>query len=289
MSAPSGPGQEGFDRTPPKTVDLPAPTAWPMVVGFAATLLTAGLLTHVSLSIVGALLLVAGCVGWFRDVLPHEKHETVPVEPVVEFPHSIRAKVARLDVGQIHHRLRLPVEVHPISSGVKGGIAGSVAMAVLAILYGVLVQGSVWYPINLLAAGASADMARLSPQELKAFSAQGLMIGFVIHGFTSVMMGLLYGVMLPMFPRYPIPLGGVIAPLLWTGLLRAILGVVNPTLDALIDWRWFVVSQFAFGLVAGFVVARTAKIQTMQFESFAVRAGIAGQGSAFGKDEGGKE
>jgi hypothetical protein len=285
MSAPTRKTLEDFNAERPKTVDLPAPTAWPLVVSFGATLLAASLVTHLALGVAGALLLIVGCVGWFRDVLPHERHETVPVEPVVEFPTSIREQVARLDVGQVKHRLRLPVETHPVSAGIKGGIAGSVAMAVLASLYGVLVQRSLWYPINLLAAGVSAEMARRPPSALRGFSLEGLLLGIVIHGFTSLMVGLLYGVMLPMFPRRPILLGGVIAPLMWTGLLRATLGVVNPTLDALIDWRWFVASQIAFGIVAGAVVTRTAMVKTMQFAPLAVRAGLAGQGSAF-KGEG---
>ena len=88
------------------------------------------------------------------------------------------------------------------------------------------------------------------------------------------MVGLLYGVMLPMFPRRPILLGGVIAPLLWTGLLHATLQMVNPTLDGLIDWPWFAASQIGFGVVAGVVVTRTALVRTLQFESFAVRAGV---------------
>ena len=262
-----------------KTVDLPAPTAAPLVVAFGATLITAGLVTHFSISVTGALLLVAGCVSWFREVLPHERHETVAVESTFEFPTTIAQNVARLDLGEIRHRARLPIEIHPVSSGIKGGLAGSVAMAALATLYG-LTQGSVWYPINLLAAGASASMARLSPEALKQFSALGLLLGTVIHVFTSAMVGLLYGVMLPMFPRRPILLGGVIAPLLWTGLLRSVLGIVNPTLDALIDWRWFTASQVAFGVVAGLVVTRTATVQTWQFESFAVRAGFLGSGTA---------
>lgn len=271
---------EGALAARPKTVDLPAPTAAPLVLGFGATLLTAGLVTHMSISVTGALLIAASCVAWFLEVLPHEHHETVPVEAVPEFPKTIALNVARLDLGEIGHRARLPIEIHPVSAGIKGGLAGSAAMAALAVLYGVLLQGSIWYPINLLAAGASASMARLSPEALKAFSLQGLLLGTVIHAFTSVMVGVLYGVMLPMFPRRPILLGGVIAPLLWTGLLRSVLGVVNPTLDALIDWRWFTASQIAFGIVAGLVVTRTAMVRTWQFESFAVRAGFLGSGTA---------
>ncbi len=273
-------GLEDVIADRPKTVDLPAPTAAPLVLAFGATLLTAGLVTHVAIGVTGALLIVASCVAWFREVLPHEQHETVPVEAVPEFPKTIAQNVARLELGEIGHRARLPIEIHPVSAGIKGGLAGSAAMAALAILYGVLRQGSIWYPINLLAAGASASMARLSPEALKAFSLLGLLLGTVIHVFTSSMVGLLYGVMLPMFPRRPIVLGGLIAPLLWTGLLRSVLGVVNPTLDALIDWRWFTASQIAFGVVAGLVVTRTAMVRTWQFESFAVRAGFLGSGTA---------
>jgi hypothetical protein len=64
----------------PGTVNLPAPTAWPIVLAFGITLLLAGLVTTSSISILGAILAVTGCVGWFRDVLPHEKEETIEVK-----------------------------------------------------------------------------------------------------------------------------------------------------------------------------------------------------------------
>jgi hypothetical protein len=157
-------------------------------------------------------------------------------------------------------------------------------MAVLAVLYGVVKQGSVWYPINLLAAGASTRIAALSLEGLRQFHADALFLATVVHLLTCVMVGLLYGVMLPMFPRRPIVLGGIVAPLLWTGLLHATLEIVNPTLEAHIDWPWFVVTQIGFGIVAGIIVKRTAVVPTMQFESFAVRAGIESPG-LMGPDE----
>ncbi len=45
-----------------------------------------------------------------------------------------------------------------------------------------------------------------------------------------------------------------------------------------IDWYWFVPSQIAFGLVAGYVVNLQAKVRTPQFQAlpFAVRAGLHG-------------
>ena len=51
------------------------------------------------------------------------------------------------------HRARLPLEIYPVSAGVKGGLAGGVAMAVLAMLYGIVSGHGIWYPINLLSVG----------------------------------------------------------------------------------------------------------------------------------------
>jgi hypothetical protein len=280
------PTLEEIERGRPKSVDLPAPTAWPMVMAFGVTLLFAGLVTSLAVSALGAVLVFSGAAGWFREVLPHEREETIPVAPLREYPVTPRGRVARVAAGAGSvHRARLPLEVHPISAGVKGGLAGAVAMAGLAILYGIVKQGSVWYPINLLAAGASAQLAAMPTEGLRAFHAEGLILGTVIHLLTSLMVGLLYGVMLPMFPRRPILLGGLIAPLLWTGLLHATLEAVNPALDARVDWLWFVVSQIGFGVVAGFVVTKTGLVRTTQFESFAVRAGIEAPGVVAPKDD----
>ncbi len=65
------------------SVEIPAPTAWPIVLAFGITLLFAGLVTSVAVSVLGAILAVAGAVGWFRNVLPFEAHEMVPVSKEV--------------------------------------------------------------------------------------------------------------------------------------------------------------------------------------------------------------
>jgi hypothetical protein len=90
---------------------------------------------------------------------------------------------------------------------------------------------------------------------------------------------LLYGAMLPMFPRRPILLGGFIAPALWSGLLYTILGLLNPLLASHIDWLWFMASQVAFGIVAGLVVVRQPSFPTRENVSFAIRAGIEAPGT----------
>src|SRR5216683_3223511 len=137
---------------PPSTIEVPAPTAWPFILAFGATLLFAGLVTSMSVSVLGAAFGLAGCVGWFRAVFPHAQEETIAVVP--EDIHLItdRQVVERIPVLPDQLRAWLPVRTYPVSAGLKGGIAGSVAMAVLACAYGVLKAGSIWYPINLLAA-----------------------------------------------------------------------------------------------------------------------------------------
>src|ERR1700675_964732 len=62
---------------PTETIEMPAPTAWPIILAFGLTLVFAGLVTSWSVSFLGAILAVSGSIGWFRDVLPHERHESV--------------------------------------------------------------------------------------------------------------------------------------------------------------------------------------------------------------------
>src|SRR5262250_2667308 len=155
-------------RQTPSEIEVPAPTAWPFVLAFGCTLSFAGLVTNVSVSLLGAVLSLAGCIGWFREVFPHEHEVTVPV--VAEDIHitTERRVVERVPIAD-YQRAWLPVHTYPVSAGVKGGFAGSVAMAVLACAYGVLKAGSIWYPINLLAASAYAQSIKLVPDQLNKF------------------------------------------------------------------------------------------------------------------------
>jgi hypothetical protein len=262
----------------PPYVELPAPTAWPIVFAFGLTLVAAGMVTTGAISVLGAILSVAGAVGWFRNVLPHEEHEPVPVlleAPVIE---TRRRGVARLVIPEAPNRAWLPIEIYPVSAGIKGGLAGGVAMAVLAMLYGIVSHQSIWYPINLLAAGFFPSALHATTAQIAAFHLDAFLIALAIHLTTSIVVGLLYGAMLPMIPRHPIFLGGFAAPIMWTGLLHSTLSLINPVLNRRISWLWFVISQVGFGIVAGLVVSYQQRIHTWQHAPFAVRAGIEAPG-----------
>ena len=152
-------------------------------------------------------------------------------------------------------------------------------MAVLACGYGLLKVGSLWYPVNLLAAVVYAQSQRLGPDQLAAFHVDSFAVAIGLHALVSTLVGLLYGAMLPMLPRRPIVLGGLIVPVLWSGLLHSTLNLLNPLLASHIDWPWFVASQVAFGIVAGAVVARRSAAPTVENLSFALRAGIEAPGT----------
>jgi hypothetical protein len=261
------------------TIELPAPTSWPMVFALGLSLMLAGMVTNLAIGLLGLVLALAGVIGWFRQVLPHARHEAVPVSfaaaPIV----STRTSIDHLSLDPMHRKM-LPLETFRMTTGIKGGIAGGIAMTIPAALYGLLKHHSVWYAMNLMAAGGFLSWAGASDAFLSEFHLRGLLAALAIHGLTSVLVGLLYGAMLPMFPKYPIVTAGFVAPLLWSGLLSSVLGIVSPILDARIDWLWFVPSQIAFGLVAGYVVNLQEKVRTPQFRSlpFAVRAGLEGAG-----------
>ena len=237
------------------------------------TLVIAGFVTAVSLSILGMVLAIAGAVGWFREVLPTESLELTPVACKEITVQPSRRTVAR--IGDLSgSRAWLPIEIYPISAGIKGGIAGGAAMALLAGLYGITSGNGLWYAMNLLVAGLFPGMATETPGQIGAFNLHRFLIAVPIHFAISFLVGLLYGAMLPMLSRRPIVLGGFVVPLLWSGLVYGILTFVNPVMNQHIDWVWFVASQIAFGIVAGLVVAVQERILTYQQAPLSARMGI---------------
>jgi hypothetical protein len=177
-----------------ESVLVPAPTGWPFVTSFGIALMFLGLVTHLVVSAVGIVLLARGLIGWWTDVLPVEKHEHAPLLP--EHLRAATVKVARhsvehLRAGEAGHRVKIPAEIHPYSAGIRGGVAGAAAMAIPAVAYGLIAKGSIWYPINLLAAAALPSMAAADDAQLKAFDATAFGVAVVSHLLISILVGLI--------------------------------------------------------------------------------------------------
>ncbi len=69
---------------------------------------------------------------------------------------------------------------------------------------------------NQLAAGFFPGRHPLA--QIGALQLDSLVIASVLHLLISLSVGLLYGATLPMLPRRPILLGGLVAPILLVGL-----------------------------------------------------------------------
>ena len=237
---------------------MPRPTAAPLVLALGITLLAAGVALGTGFLVVGAVVVVAGLSIWIVQLLPGRGHvheslvEPARPQPVTAVPGGVE----HLRPGMPGYRLRLPQDVHPVSAGLKGGIAGGAAMPVPALLWGLLSGHGLWYPVNLLAGIVLPGVGRMTVPELEQFNASLLVAALVIHVVMSVVIGLIFGVLLPTLPSVPRPIawGGLLMPLLWTGASYAAMQVVNPALPGRVSWPWFLLSQLVFGITMPAVV-----------------------------------
>jgi hypothetical protein len=271
---------EAAERSEQDCIELPAPSFWPFVTAAGITMLVAGLVTNVAFLVVGAVVVFSGILGWWHDVIPNEQHEEVPINQALR-PSPIMVEersVVRLRAGEGGHRVRIPEEVHPYSAGVWGGLAGGAAMAAMACLYGLVAQHSIWYPVNLLAGVIMPDMGSATLEQLRAYHGFAFFAALIGHAVISTLVGIVYAVMLPMFPKYAPFWAGILVPVFWSGLVATTLDVLNPAMNARISWPWFVACQLGFGLVGGFVIARSVRIKTMQSWTLAERAFIEAPG-----------
>jgi hypothetical protein len=158
--------------------------------------------------------------------------------------------------------LAVGTRLRPVVACTLGGVVGGLLMPIPALLWSVFTGHRIWYPLNLLAAMVIPGMGRLPAEELQQFHAEWLGAAVAIHAGFSIGFGFLFGLVLPRLPRIPGPLswGGLLMPILWTAIGYGLMGVVNPVLQQRVDWFWFIVSQFVFGIAAAFVVLRSTPV-----------------------------
>jgi hypothetical protein len=220
-------------------------------------LLGAGVALGLLFLAVGALLVVTALSMWIAQLLPGARHVHEPLADAR--PTSVTGVpggVDHLRPGMPGYRLRLPEQVHPTSAGLKGGLIGAAVMPVPALLWGLFSGHGLWFPVNLLAGMALPGVGRMGVPELEQFHGLLLVVALVIHLAVSVVLGLIFGVLLPTLPAVPRPIawGGMLAPILWTAMSYVAMRVVDPAVPALVRWPWFILSQFVFGITMPAVV-----------------------------------
>jgi len=147
-------------------------------------------------------------------------------------------------------------------SGIVGGLVGGIVMALPAVIWSLLTGRGLWYPVNLLAGLVIRGIDAATPQELMQFHSNWFASALVIHAVISAAFGVIYAFVLPKARPIPAPVawGGLVLPLLWTAASFGLMGVVNPVLQQRVDWPWFIVSQFVFGITAAIVVVRSEMV-----------------------------
>jgi hypothetical protein len=131
-------------------VYLPAETSAPLYLALGLALLLASLVISVLFAYAGAAVLLWGGVGWWREMFPLEKKEFVPA-PAGELeapPGAIPRRVMDISAGEDRHRARLPLEYHPYTAGLKGGLVAGIVMAAAAAAHGVIFEGDLWHPFQ---------------------------------------------------------------------------------------------------------------------------------------------
>ena len=248
-------------------VEMPAPTAWPIVFGLGIVLIGAGLATSLAFAVVGLIVFFIGIGGWISQLLPGRGHIHEELLTHEEMAAGAAGLVEHTRPDTPSYRFNLPLHVRPISSGAWGGLAGAAVMPLPAMAYGLIDQGSLWFPINLLAGMVVPGLGDASLTDLKEFHLGAIVLAIFIHLAFSVTFGLMYGVILPMLPDIKggsILFGGILMPLLWSGVCYGLMGVVNPLLGKYVNWWWFLLSQFFYGIAMSYVVSRFEKVAVAQ-------------------------
>ncbi len=259
------------------SVEMPRPTVAPMVLALGIVLAAAGVATNFAFLAVGGVLFVIALGMWIGQLLSGRGHIHEPLVESSLRPVAVAPRpegVERLRQGMPGYRLRLPVEVHPVSAGVKGGVIGGLVMPLPAMLYGLVSGHGIWMALNLLAGMVLPGIGELTDDELGHFNLTLSIIGIAIHVTVSLVFGLLYGVLLPTLPSVakPVAWGALLMPLLWTATSFVLISNVNPVVRERIDWPWFIASQFVFGVVAAAVVMRS---NDANHAAAGVRGGVA--------------
>ena len=239
-------------------VEMPRPTAAPLVLAAGIGLMALGVATSLAFVPVGAIVVIVALARWVNLLVSpsgHFQEQFVAAELRAKPVLPAAGEVEKLAHGVPGYRLRLPVKVHPISAGVKGAIVGGIVMPLPALAYGHFSGHGIWWPGNLLAGLVLPNVGKMSIVELEQFHPALFVASIIIHAVVCLILGLTYGVLMPTLPNVPKPIawGALLMPVLWTAVSFFAMGRVNPVIRLAIEWPWFVLSQFIFGIVAAIV------------------------------------
>ena len=162
--------------------------------------------------------------------------------------------------GKQRDELAVPSMVHSVRTGAIGGALGGVAMALIAIAYGLISGIGVWLPINVIAATVLRGLQSASIDQLSQFNLVALIVGLLMHLALSIGLGILFVLILPTLPGTPIIWALTVGPLLWIIASVLTLPLLDPLMARVVDVPSFTIAHIGYGLVMGIYVARAKKV-----------------------------
>ena len=99
------------------------------------------------------------------------------------------AGVAKIKVDETH-RAQLPLQTFTFASGIKGGIAGGIAMVIPAELYGIIRFHSIWYVVNLLGGAGVGTWTNPTMYQLTHFQLSAFITANIIQGAVTLLVGI---------------------------------------------------------------------------------------------------
>jgi uncharacterized membrane protein YagU involved in acid resistance len=215
---------------------------------------------------VGWSLIAGGILWFFADIvllplLNPRMAELVDVPSfiIAHFAYTILLGVVVNRYQKIPIQSAWPAEKYPYRAGLIGGIGGGAAMAVIGVVAGILIGRGPWYPINLLAATAIRSFQSLSPEQLSEFSLEGVFVGTILHLTISIVFGLLFTFLLPMFPGHPVGWSLIAGGVLWVFADVVLLLPLNPVMSRNIDVPSFIIAHLVYSIILGLWVNRYEK------------------------------
>lgn len=172
-----------------------------------------------------------------------------------------------------------PAEIYPYHAGIVGGFIGGIGMALTGMIAGIVIGRGPWYPVNLLAAAAVPTFQAMSPEQLTAFSLSGLFVGTILHFTISITIGLLFGIMLPMFPGHPVGWSIIAGGIMWIFASVVMLPLLNPKMSELVNIPSFIIAHFAYTILLGVTISRYKKVPAQLIRPASIypyRAGVVG-------------
>ena len=101
----------------------------------------------------------------------------------------MREGVAKIEVDETH-RAQLPLQTFTFASGIKGGIAGGIAMVIPAEMYGIIRFHSIWYVVNLLGgAGVGGWTNPTMYEQMTHFRLSAFITANIIQGAVTLLVG----------------------------------------------------------------------------------------------------